>query len=301
MNQANLEPFRCGFIALVGRPNVGKSTLLNRLIGHKASIVTPKPQTTRERILGVRTTSQSQMIFLDTPGLHRRAPHAINRMMNRAARRALAEADILLWLVEAGRWSEADDFVLAALEHSEMTLGLVVNKIDRIKPRTALLPYLDAVEKRRTFDFIVPLAAKSGENVASLIETIEQRLPSGAAMFPATQWTDRGPKHHVAETIREKLTLHLQQELPYAVAVEIEQLTETDTLTRIAAIVWVERESQKAIVIGKGGQRLKTIARAARLEIERALGHKVFLAIRVKVRENWTDDARSLQALGLES
>jgi GTPase len=294
------KDFRAGFAALVGRPNVGKSTLLNALVGEKLSIVTPRPQTTRHRVLGVVTTAEAQIAFVDTPGLHRGERRALNRAMNRTAAAALHDADVSVLVVEALRWTEEDDLALARVRTSGRPAIACVSKVDRVRPRERLLPYLAALAARYDFAEIVPVSGLKADNLEALITAIGRLLPQSPQLFPPEQRTDRDLRFRIAETIREKLTLELQQELPYGIAVEIERTAEADGQLEIDAAIWVDRAGQKPIVIGARGERLKRIGRAARLELNRALGRRLHLTLWVKVREGWADNARALQQLGLD-
>ena len=292
--------FRSGFAALVGRPNVGKSTLLNALVGEKLSIVTPRPQTTRHRILGVVTLPQAQIAFVDTPGLHAKAARALNKAMNRTATAALEDADLVVLVVEALRWTAEDDLALARIVRADRPAIAAVNKIDRVRPRERLLPYLGELGTRHPFLAIVPVSALRADNVADLRDTIAAHLPRGPALFPDGELTDRGVSFRIAETIREKLTLELNQEVPYGIAVEVERLTEEEGVLTVDAAIWVDREGQKPIVIGARGERLKRVGRAARLALNEMLGRRLHLNLWVKVRENWADNARALRELGVE-
>jgi len=293
-------PFHSGFAALVGRPNVGKSTLLNALVGEKLSIVTPRPQTTRHRILGVVNTPQAQIAFVDTPGLHARAPRALNRAMNRTAAAALEDADVVIFVVEAPEWTEGDAHVLARIARAGRPAIAAVNKIDSVRPRAKLLPYLAALGARHEFRALVPVSALKGENIDDLRDTIATQLPLSPALFPEGERTDRGLAFRIAETIREKLMLELNQEVPYGIAVEVERLSDEDGQLAVDAAIWVDRRGQKPIVIGARGERLKRVGRAARLALNEMLGRRLHLKLWVKVRENWADNARALKELGLE-
>ena len=291
---------RCGFAAIVGRPNVGKSTLLNTLLGHKVSIVTRKPQTTRHRILGIHTTADAQILFLDTPGLHRGGRTAMNRYLNRAAAHSLVEADVALFVIQALRWTPEDQDVLERLQQARVETIGVVNKVDRVRPKDKLLPFLAEVADRGSFAELVPVSALRGTNLECLPQLIIARLPSGAPLYAGGQVTDRGERFRAAEIIREKLMAALQQELPYGLTVEIERYETQAGGLVIGAVVWVERAGQKAIVIGKGGEQLKAVGRAARLELRSLLGRPVHLELWVKVKKNWADSVRALRTFGYE-
>ena len=291
---------RCGFVAVVGRPNVGKSTLINALVGSKVSIVTAKPQTTRHRIVGVHTAENAQIVFVDTPGLHRSAGRAMNRIMNRTAESALADADLVLLVVEADRWTDEDSDVLARVRAGGTPVIALLNKVDRVHPKEALLEALAATATRHEFAEIIPISAKRGDNLERLLAAVPAYLPESPPLYPAEMTTDRSREFRVAEIVREKLTLNLHQELPYGLAVQVERCEEQDGRLRIDAVIWVERDSQKGIVIGKGGARLKAIGRAARLELNEELGTPVHLELWVKVKENWADSERELRALGID-
>ncbi|MDE1898529.1 MAG: GTPase Era [Xanthomonadaceae bacterium] len=291
---------RCGFAALVGRPNVGKSTLLNALVGAHLSIVSPKPQTTRHRILGIATRPAGQILYVDTPGLHRGARRALNHSLNRAAHAAIAEVDVAVQVVESGHWTDEDSSVHAALaEHARPRL-LAVNKIDRQKDKRALLPYVAEVVARHPFDAVFYVSALRNEGLAALELAILERLPVRDPLYAEDELTDRSERFLAAELVREQLMLRLAQELPYATTVEIEQFVEReDGMAEIHAAIWVEREGQKAIVIGEGGAMLKAVGSAARRGMERLFARRVHLRLWVKVRAGWSDDASALRRLGL--
>jgi GTP-binding protein Era len=295
-----LSAFRAGFAALVGRPNVGKSTLLNKLVGQKLSIVTPRPQTTRHRIIGLVNLPEAQIAFVDTPGLHEGGKRALNVALNRTAASALNDADLVVLVVEALRWFPEDDFALRRLVESGRPAIAVVNKVDRARPRERLLPYIEALAKRHDFRAIVPISATSGDNLDRLKQTIAQELPESPPLFGPEDSTDKPLSFRIAETIREKLTLELNQEVPYGIAVEVESLGEEDGQKVVSAVIWVDREGQKPIVIGAGGERLKRVGSAARRELNALTGERFHLTLWVKVRENWADNAQALKALGLE-
>lgn len=294
------ETFRSGYVALVGRPNVGKSTLLNRILGQKVSITSRRPQTTRHRILGIKTGAQVQAVYVDTPGLHRGGKRAMNRYMNRAASDALQDVDVVVFVVEGTRWTDEDELVLEKLRQVSCPVILAVNKIDRVTDKKQLLPYLQQVSAHMDFTQIIPLSAKQGSQVAELEQAVEALLPESTPFYPEDQVTDRSMRFMAAELVREKLFRKLGQELPYGITVEIEQFKEEDGLYRIHALIWVERDSQKAIVIGKQGVLLREVGREARIDMEEAFGQKVFLELWVKVKEGWADDERALRSLGYD-
>ena len=296
-----MSALRCGYVALVGRPNVGKSTLLNALLGQKVSIVTARPQTTRHRVLGISDSADGQIAFLDTPGMHPGPRRALNRAMNRTAGAALGEADLAVFIVEALKWTDEDDLALTRVLQSERPVIAVINKIDRARPRERLLPYLARLAERAPFLAMVPVSALRADNLEPLRRAILAALPEGERLYPQGQLTDRSEQFRIAELIREKLTSELVEELPYGVAVELESYQELpDGRIEVGAVIWVDREGQKPIVIGAGGERLKRIGRAARLELNRLFARRYHLTLWVKVRENWADDARALQQLGVE-
>jgi GTP-binding protein Era len=292
---------RSGFAAIVGRPNVGKSTLLNALIGTKLSIVAPKPQTTRHRILGILTRPASQIVFVDTPGIHSQQRRVMNQYMNRSALSSLADADVLLFVVEALQWTEDDERVLERARQSGRPTLAIVNKVDRVHDKSRLLPFLAELSRRAEFREIVPLSAEKCINLERLPGLIERLLPESPQLFPPEQVTDRSEQFRAAEIIREKLTWRLREELPYGITVELERFERQGDRYQVAAVIWVERPGQKAIVIGAGGERLKEIGRQARLELNGMLGGTVHLELWVKVKENWADNEQALRAFGYES
>ncbi len=288
--------FRCGYVALVGKPNTGKSTLMNALVGEKLSITAHRPQTTRHQILGIRTRENYQCIFVDTPGIHDNNRKAIHRYMNRAATSVLDDADLVCMLLDVTRFNADDRRILERLR-GRPNLLLVVNKIDRLS-RDACLPVIEQISRLAPGAECVPVSALHGDNLERLEQVIVARLPPGAAQFPDDQLTDKSMRFISAEIVREKLFRSLQQELSYSVTVNIDHYVEEQGLTRISATIWVERRSQKAIVIGKAGEQLKKVGSAARRDIERLVDGKVYLQLWVKVRADWADDERSLAAFG---
>jgi GTP-binding protein Era len=299
------SPHRSGFAALVGRPNVGKSTLLNALLGQKVSIVSPKPQTTRTRIHGVLTRPGVQIVFVDLPGIHAaRQAKAINRYMNRTALASLADSDVNLFIVEALRFTEEDERALAELKSAGRPILLLINKVDRVHPKERLFGFIEDVSKKAEFAEVVPISATKGSNVARLPEIIARYMPESPLLYPADQVTDAPERFMVTEIVREKLMLRLQEELPYGINVELEGMGESEDEPGklvVQAVIWVERAGQKAIVIGKAGERLKEIGTASRLDLKRHFGRPVHLELWVKVKEGWSDDEQALRRFGFES
>jgi len=291
--------FRSGFVAIVGRPNVGKSTLLNRLIGQKISIVSRKAQTTRHRITGVLTQDDAQFVFVDTPGFQTRHSNALNRTMNRTVTQVLADVDLVCMVIEAGRFDGADRQVVNLLP-PDAKVVLVINKVDQLADKSKLLPFIDEMQKVFDFAEIVPLSAEKGTNVSALQNCARQYLPEGVPMFGPDDITDRSERFMAAEFLREKLFRLLGDELPYGIAVEIEKFETEGRLRRIHAAVIVDKAGHKGIVIGKGGEQLKRIASEARQELEQLFDGKVFLEVWVKVKSGWSDDERALKSLGYE-
>ena len=291
---------RCGFVAIVGRPNVGKSTLVNAIMGRKISIVTHKPQTTRHRILAVHTVDETQIVFVDTPGIHRKADRAMNRFMNRTAASALADADLVLFVSDALRWTDEDDDVLRRLQSVSAPVFALLNKVDRVHPKERLFAALAALAARHDFAEIFPLSALKKSNLNALLAAIPPLMPESPFLFPLDMHTDRGAEFQAAEVIREKLTEMLHQEVPYGLTVQIERYETKGEQVEIAAVIWVDRDSQKGIVVGKGGQLLKMVGQAARLDLCAALARRVHLEMWVKVKDNWSDSEQDLLRLGYE-
>jgi GTPase len=303
------HPHRAGQVAVIGRPNVGKSTLVNALVGAKVSIVSNRPQTTRHRLLGIATVPGGQLLLVDTPGIHREqggaSASAMNRMMNRAARGALEGVDAALLVVEAGRWDEEDALAHDALKDAGVPVVLVVNQVDRIRDKAALLPYLQRVTEGRDFAGVHPVSALKRSGLEALVSTLLPLLPAQPAPYGENEITNKSQRFLAGELVREQLMRQLGNELPYATTVEIESFVEdtstrSGVLLRIGAVIWVEREGQKAIVIGKGGARLREIGSKARLQMERLFDQKVFLETWVRVRQGWSDDEAALRTLGYD-
>ncbi|MGF1705665.1 GTPase Era [Enterovibrio baiacu] len=294
------EIHHCGFIAIVGRPNVGKSTLLNRLVGQKLSITSRKPQTTRHRIMGVDTREGYQAVYVDTPGLHIEEKRTINRLMNRAASSSLTDVELVLFLVDGTHWTEDDEMVLNKLKKSELPVVLLINKVDNVKEKADLFPHLQALSEKMDFVDVVPVSAKNGKNIDVVEKLVRAHLPEGEWYFPEDYVTDRSQRFMASEIIREKLMRFTGDELPYAVTVEIERFDynpDTDGF-EINGLILVERNGQKRMVIGKGGDKIKTIGREARLDMEDLFERKVYLELWVKVKSGWADDERALRSLG---
>lgn len=290
--------FRSGYTVLLGRPNVGKSTLLNKLLGQKLAITSHKPQTTRHRILGIHSSEQGQIVFIDTPGLHERGTKAMNRYLNRTAHTALLDVDLVLFVVQACAWTEEDASVLTAIKRAGIATIAVVNKIDLISQKQALLPFIAELSARHDFVEVIPVSAQSGDNTELLLSRVLAGLPAGEAIFPEDQISDRSERFFAAELLREQLIRRYHRELPYAVTVEIERFVEQDGRYEIAAVIWVEREGQRAILLGKNGQAMKEAATAARMAMIDFFQTRVHLDVWVKVKKNWSNEEASLVQLG---
>lgn len=289
---------RFGRVALIGRPNVGKSTLLNALLGTRLSIVTPKPQTTRHRILGIVTRPDAQVVFIDTPGLHQGGKRALNRQLNRVARQVPDEADVLVHVIDGVRWRDEDEDVWRLVSAQSAPCLLAINKVDKLADKKTLLPFAASTTQDRPYGAVHFIAARRGDGVPALLDELVDMLPQGEAGYAADEYTDRSERFLAAELIREQLMLQLAAELPYSTAVEIENFEDAGDITRIGAVIWVERDSQKAIVIGAGGSQLKKVGSSARRAMERLFERKVFLELWVRVRDSWSDDAAALRQFG---
>ncbi|HEX5636533.1 MAG TPA: GTPase Era [Gammaproteobacteria bacterium] len=290
--------YKCGYIAIIGRPNVGKSTLLNHILGVKLSITSRKPQTTRHQILGVKTGEQAQFIYVDTPGIHGGGKKAINRYMNKAASSVIHDVDVVLFVVRALHWTPEDQRVLELLEAVKTPVILVVNKVDMVPEKDQLLPYLQMLGEKFAFHNVLPVSALKGGNIGALEQCIQELLPVNPPVFDEDSYTDRSMRFLAAEIVREKLVRELGKELPYESTVEIEKFDEEGALTEIHALILVESRGQKAIVIGAKGERLKSIGTKARKDLELLTGRKVFLKLWVKVKEGWSDSESALRSLG---
>ena len=289
---------KSGFVALIGRPNVGKSTLMNHLLKQKISITSRKPQTTRHRILGINTTEKGQIIYMDTPGMHNNEKRALNRYLNRTADTSLLGVDVVVWLLDGLYWHQYDEVIFKKLEQAGLPVILAINKLDKIKDKDAMLAFFDNAQKRFPFVHIIPIAALHGTQLDKLESLVLELLPEGGLIYPEDQITDRPERFLAAEIVREKLTRRLGAELPYSLTVEVERYEELPNISKIYALIWVERDSQKNIVIGKDGELLKKVGMEARADIEKLIGQKVYLQLWVKVKKGWADNERALQNLG---
>jgi GTP-binding protein Era len=292
------EDFRFGYVSIVGRPNVGKSTLLNQILGQKVSIVTAKPQTTRQRLAGIKTTEKGQVVYVDTPGIHHSAQRALNRYMNRVAQASFRDVDLVMFLVEAGNWSRQDAFVAKALAKVDVPVMLVLNKVDLVPDKERLLAFVDENFRDDDYVGIMMVSAKKGSGVEELEKQVLDRLPFSRPFYDEDQFTDRSERFLAAEMVREQLTLRLHQELPYSLTVQIEEFKRKGKLLTIGAIIWVERDSQKQITIGKKGIVLKQVGSKARVVLEELFGEKVFLRLWVKVSRDWSDSDKLIERFG---
>lgn len=291
---------RCGYVAIVGRPNVGKSTLLNHVLEQKIAITSRKPQTTRHNMLGIKTEGNTQCIFVDTPGMHLQHDRAINRYMNRSATTALRDVDVVVFVVDRMAWTDEDDMVVKRLQNLECPIILAVNKVDQLTDKKALLPHLQKLAGKLEVAEVIPISALRGHNLDSLQSEIQKRLPEGEHFFPEDQITDRSSRFLAAELVREKITRQLGDELPYQMTVEIEEFKPQAKILHIGALILVERDGQKRILIGEKGSRLKSIGQAAREDMEVLFDCKIMLRLWVKVKSNWSDDERALRSLGYD-
>ncbi|MBL4762243.1 MAG: GTPase Era [Gammaproteobacteria bacterium] len=294
-----MTDFHCGYIALIGRPNVGKSTLFNAMLGQKISITAPRPQTTRHQVLGIKTSENAQFIFVDTPGLQKEpGKKSINRYMNRAARSVIQDVDVVLFLIESHKLNGEDLHLIDIFKQQSVTPIVVINKLDLKKNKNELLPLIEKLHVQLPESEIIPLSALKKDNIETLEKSIKAALPIADPVFPGDQITDRSMRFFAAEIIREKLFRMLQQELPYSLTVDVSTYEESEKIVKIQANIWVERNSQKGIVIGKSGQQLKEVGKRARADIENMIDKKVYLELWVKVKENWGDDEAALNKFG---
>ncbi len=295
---SSTDGYKFGYVAIVGRPNVGKSTLLNRILGQKVSIVTAKPQTTRQRIAGIKTTDKGQVVYVDTPGIHHTAKRALNRYMNRVAKASFRDVDLVMFLVEADKWTRQDEFVAKALGRTNVPVTLVLNKIDEVPDKASLLASVQQHSKGQDYDSILMISAKNGSGVDELERRVMQKLPFSRPFYDEDQFTDRSERFLAGEMIREQLTIRLHQELPYALTVQIEEFKRDKDLLTIGAIIWVERDSQKQITIGKKGIVLKQVGSKARIVLEELFAEKIFLRLWVKVSRDWSDSDKLIERFG---
>ena len=297
-DQPETSGSRCGYVAIVGRPNVGKSTLLNHILGQKISITSRKPQTTRNAVVGIKTEGDVQIIFVDTPGMHLGQQKAINRYMNKAATSAMKDVDVVVFVIDRFIWTEEDEAVAEKLQHVKCPIILAVNKVDQIEDKETLLPHLQSLSEKLNVAEIVPMSALRNTNLDRLEQLVTERLPEGIHMYPEDQITDRSSRFMAAEIVREKITRQLGDELPYEMAVEIEEFKQEGNLLNISALILVERDGQKKILIGDKGSRIKLIGTEARTDMEKLFEMKIMLKLWVKVKSGWSDDERALRSLG---
>lgn len=300
MNSNTQSRRRCGYVAIIGRPNVGKSTLLNYILGQKIAITSRKPQTTRHTMLGIKTTEEAQAIYVDTPGIHGNTPRAINRYMNRTASSAISDVDVILFMVDGTKWTDDDQLVLDKLKTVKSPVFLVINKVDKLSKKNHLLPLIEKLKNKMAFAEIFPISALRKDNLDHLEQKVMEYLPQGPGFFPEDQITDRTQRFLAAELVREKLMRQLGDEIPYELTVEIEEFKKKNNILHISTLVLVEKDSQKAIIIGNKGQRLKAIGREARLDMEVLFDQKIMLNLWVKVKSGWSDDERALKSLGYD-
>ncbi|MBF0266505.1 MAG: GTPase Era [Gammaproteobacteria bacterium] len=298
MNIANKNEYRCGYVSIIGRPNVGKSTLINRILGTHLSITSKKPQTTQHRIQGIKTTDTYQAIYIDTPGLHHDLKSAVHKYMNREASTAIDDVDVVILMLEALKLTDEDQRILKILKNSSAPIILVINKVDLIKNKERLLPYLQSTNELFNFKAVIPLSSKKGSNIEQLEKVIIEQLPVSAPYFSEDQLTDKNDRFLASELIREQLMRLLGNELPYAVAVEVEAFEENKKIIKVSALIWVERDNQKSIVIGQNGEQLKQIGINARQAMQRMFMKKVLLKLWIKVKTGWSNDERALKSLG---
>jgi len=289
---------RCGYVAIVGRPNVGKSTLLNHILGQKLAITSRKPQTTRHNMLGIKTEGEIQAVYVDTPGLHKHNDKALNRYMNRSATTALKDVDVVVFVVDRMRWTDEDQLVLEKVQHVQCPILLAVNKADRLEDKSELLPHLNWLAEQLPQAEIVPISALQGQNLDTLEKLVGERLPESEHFYPEDQITDRSSRFLAAELIREKIMRQLGAELPYQITVEIEEFKQEGRILHIHGLILVERDGQKKIIIGDKGERIKRIGQEARKDMETMFDSKVMLNLWVKVKGGWSDDERALRSLG---
>jgi len=294
------SPTQCGYVAIVGRPNVGKSTLLNALLDQKLSITSRKPQTTRHQLLGIKSGAEHQILYVDTPGIHAAGKRAINRYMNRNAFSVISDVDVIVFLVDRQHWTEDDEMVLEAIQKASVKVIVAVNKVDMVKDKRQLLPLLSTLQSKVPEAEIMPISAEKGDNLKMLEQEVVKALPNGPFYFEADQVTDRSERFMASEVIREKLMRQLGDELPYAVTIQIDEFRETGTIIHIGATIFVEREGQKTILIGKSGQRLKQIGIDSRRDLETMMSKKIMLNTWVKVKSGWSDSERALKSLGYD-